>query len=409
MIPAFLVAILTLILFSAFFSGIETGFLSASPGRMRTLQEKGDPRADIVLHYLNFPDEYIGTVLVGVNLCNVAISVLVTWGFQTLFGDPKRAVLLTMTTVTPVLLVFAEVLPKSIFRSRPNSLCLAFARLFRATHILLLPVSSTVVRLSRALLPLAVTEAKRDYLARRAEIQALVREGERIGAVEDDELEMIESVFELSETTVKEVMVPRVSMAAIADDDSLENIRNFVVNRRFTRYPVYHETPDSIRGILHVLDLLEEQEIFSRLMPPIYLAETMTVDDALEYLRKAGHPMAIVVDEYGGTAGLVTIEDLLEELVGEIEDEFDTVEEKIVELDRGRWLVHGTTDLDELVERIGIAIPLEEFESETVGGLVMENLGRIPKVGETIFFGKHYLRVTASDERHVIRVEIGLR
>lgn len=402
-----LLCLLLLLALSAFFSGIEIGFFSVSRAKIRNLAGGGDRRAAIVAGALDHPERLIGTVLVGNNIVNTTIAVVMTWYLNRLFDEPAKSAMVATIIVTPLLFFGGEYLPKAVFRLRPHAATLRFAPLFRFFWLVLHPAVSLVLGISSRLAPGAGRSAEFDVQHRRDEILALVRHGEKTGILEDDEKTMIESVFGLAETIVREVMVPRVAMAAIPADLPYPAMVAQALAEGYTRYPVYKGTPDRVIGVLHVADLLVEERFDrSTLAPPLYLPLTMKVDDALEKLRAEGAHLAIVVDEYGGTAGIVTIEDLLEELVGEIEDEFDDAHAKATRLEENRWSADARADLGEIFEELGLAIDEGEIESESIGGLVTEKLGRIPRIGDAIEFHGFALRVTAADERRAIRVEI---
>lgn len=390
----------------AFFAGIETGLFSVSKPKIKNKAAKGDRRAQIIANLLDNPDYFIGTALVGINIAHVTLAVVVAWYFNTIFANPTVSALLTTVLITPLLLLFGEILPKTICRLRPHATTLASAHAFQVVYRVLHPVTTAVLAVAHTVVPGSRHSAKMDPQLRRDEILGLVRHGEETGVVEDDEKEMIEAALELSETAVKEVMVPRVATAAIYEDMSYKEIVAYVLAQGYTRYPVYRETPDHVVGILHLTDLLATHSLdASRLLPPLYIPDSATVDDALEKMRAEGRHLAIVVDEYGGTAGIVTIEDLLEELVGEIEDEFDDSQANIIKIADNRWKVLGTTDIDEVIELLNLKVDSDEIEAETVGGMVTEKLGRIPKPGERLEIGGFTVLVTASDDRHVSTLE----
>lgn len=407
------VSLILLLVLSALFSGMETGLLSVSRAKIGNLSEQGNPNAKIILRFLDRPVDFIGTVLVGNNICHVVLSVLSTWYFNSLFGDPAKAIAATMIVITPLLLVFGEILPKTLFRQRPHSITLSVAALFQIAFVILSPFAKVILWFVHLVIPKEDEETKKRLELLRKEIQSLVREGERQGVVEDDEVEMIEAVFDMSETNVREVMVPRVSFSAIDDDMPYEDIVKFVLDQNFTRYPVYHETPDQMLGIIHIADLLNVDALDkSKLTPPVYLPDTARIDDALEEMRLKGINLAIVVDEYGGTFGIVTIEDLLEELVGEIEDEFDDEPDKIVRVGESAWKIDGMTDIHDVIDFTHIELSeeiLDEFESETIGGMVTEKLGRIPSDGSRTKIGPLEIIVLSADRKHIVSVEVTVR
>jgi putative hemolysin len=402
--PLFIVVMIGVI---GFFAGVETGLFSVSRPKLENLAAKGDRRAAILTRLLEKPDEFIGTALVGINLAHVTLAVVTAWYFNTIFSNPALSATATTVIITPLILLFGEILPKTACRLRPHATSLRSARVFRVVHGLVWPLTWFVLGVSRLLLPKGWQKAEIDVERRRDEILALLREGEKTGAVEDDEKEMIEAALELGEKTVREVMVPRVSMAAISQDVSYEEMVAFVLHERYTRYPVYAETPDRIVGILHVADLLHEGRFEpERLTRPFFVPEFTRVDEALEQMRREGGHIAVVVDEYGGTAGIVTIEDLLEELVGEIDDEFDDSHAKVSRIEEGRWSVDALADLGEVIEQLRLELDETHIEAETVGGMMMERLGRIPRIGATVTLGNYLFTVTSADDRRVNRVEI---
>jgi putative hemolysin len=402
--PLFIAAMIGIV---AFFAGVETGLFSVSRPKLENLAAKGDRRAVILTHLLEKPDEFIGTALVGINLAHVTLAVVTAWYFNTIFSNPTVSAAATTVIITPLILLFGEILPKTVCRLRPHATSLRSARVFRFVHRLFWPVTGFILGISRLLLPKGWQKAEIDVESRRDEILALLKEGEKSGVVEDDEKEMIQAALELGQKSIREVMVPRVAMAAIAQDMAHEAMVAFVLSEGYTRYPVYAATPDKIVGILHVADLLHEGRFDpSRLTRPFFLPEFTRVDDALEQLRREGGHIAVVVDEYGGTAGIVTIEDLLEELVGEIDDEFDDSHAKVIRVGDGRWSVDALADLGEVIEQLGLALDEAHIEAETVGGMMMERLGRIPRSGETVALGPYVFAVTAADDRRVNRVEI---
>lgn len=389
-----------------FFAGVETGLFSISSARVRRLAGRGERRAQIIEKLLEKPEYFIGTALVGINLAHVSLAVVSSYYVSFWIDRPNVAALANTVLVTPLVLFFGEVLPKSVFRLRPNTMTLIFARPFLWAYRLLKPVTVIVVALAHRILP-GTLGHEFDSQRHREEILGLVRAGEETGVVEDDEKQMIESVLELSDITVREVMVPRVAMAAFPVSANYRDLLERTASEAYTRYPMYDGTPDRIVGVLHVADLLDPRGVDpSRLRSPIFIPESAKVDDALEQLRSAGRHMAIVVDEYGGTAGLVTIEDLLEELVGEIDDEHDDSHAPVVRLGDDAWTADARADLGELEELTGIRLRGDSEDIETIGGYVLERLGRIPSPGETLAVDDLLIRVTAADERRVLRLEL---
>jgi len=404
-----LIFIFSMIAAAGFFAGTETGLLSVSKHKIRSIAARGNKNAILIQNLLEKPTLFIGTALVGINLAHVTLSVVSTWYFNSVFKNPKISSIVTVVVITPLLLFFGEILPKAIFRLRPHEYTLKSAKVFNLSAKIFMPATSALTFIVELIMPLSSIEEP-DRVSRREEILSMVREGEKSGSVEGDEKEMIESVFELSEKTLREVMVPRVSMSAISLDMSFKEVLQKVAAEGYTRYPVIDANIENISGILHVADLLGRNTIeISALSKPLFLSEFTRVDDALEELRSKGVHMAIVVDEYGVTAGLVTIEDLLEEMVGEIDDEHDEAPVRYRKIEENRWIVDALIDVGELMSALGISFDEEQFEAETVGGIILEKAGRILKSGEFIDIGQIRFKVISADERRIIRVEIEKR
>lgn len=402
------VFIVVMILVVGFFAGVETGLFSVSRAKIRRLAERNDRRAAIIATLLEKPEYFIGTALVGINLAHVSLAVVSSYYIGVFWvHDPRWTTIVNTVVITPLVLFFGEVIPKTIFRLRPHAGTLFFARAFRLCYRILKPITNATLMAARILVPGGDLSHEFDAKVHRNEILSLVRAGEKTGVVEDDEKQMIESVFELSERTVREVMTPRVSMVCFARETSYAEMLERATIEKFTRYPVYEGTPDRIVGLVHVADLLDREHFtMASLRTPMHIPESAKVDDALEQLRSAGRHMAVVVDEYGGTAGVVTIEDFLEELVGEIDDEHDDAHAMIIPLSDDAWAVDARADLDEVAEIIGLILAVEPEDVETVGGFVLERMGRIPKAGDEIREAGHVIKVLAADDRRVIRVEI---
>lgn len=384
--------------------GMETAFFTMSRQKMRHMAKRGIPGAAVVLAVASNPDRYITTTLVGINLGHAVFGSIITYAFLQ-FLDPHRAQIAATAAVTPFVLVACELLPKAFFRKYPHGLALRLARPFAVLERILSPLAVPALAASRAILADVRRERRREAEAAREEIEAMVKEGERHGALEDDEADLAEAALDLARTQVKEVMVPRVSVAWVSVAASWKETAACLLEDGYSRLLVCDGGPDRPVGTVHFLDVVAGDPAvfdlrgFAR--PLVFIPEAMRADDALAEIRRRGAHMAVVVDEYGGTAGVVTVEDLVEEIVGEIEDEYDEGDYRFVSLSEGLWSVDGHAALGDLATACGF-VP-GETEAETLGGWITERLGTIPKPGARVSAVGFEVTVTAADEKTVRR------
>ena len=392
-----------LLCLSAFFSGTETAFFSLSPLRLKKLEDDGDTRASDILAILSDKQRLLIGLLLGNTFVNVIATTLATSFilhfvenssfFQgSVFGNsPTVGVAVASVTMTVLLLIFGEITPKTvaIFNA------LRFARVAVFPLRLLLFLTDPVIRVVRWFLQTAIpgyAEWNRHLGSATSleEIDSYFSLGEEVGIIEHEEKEMISSVFEFGDTMVREVMVPRPDIVSIPHTLALEPLLSLVREDGHSRFPVYEGTLDKVVGVLYVKDILvryeeirHQFELTKMLRQAYFVPETKKLDDLLREFQKRKLHMAVVVDEFGGISGLVTIEDLLEEIVGEIVDEYDQDEQaRITEVEPGIFSVDARAPIDELEAKLGLNFDYED--SETVGGLVLERLGRIPRRDERI-------------------------
>ncbi|HOJ67541.1 MAG TPA: hemolysin family protein [Candidatus Hydrogenedentes bacterium] len=374
----FLAAMLIL---SAFFSGYETGFLSSNPVRIRRVAEENkDPRARRILRYYDHPDLLITSILVGNNLAVVAGSITLAITLNDLWA--------TVVGV-PLFLFFGEVLPKSLFRLHPTEFTLAGEPVMRWFNRLLAPVVLPLHRLTHALFPHLGVErsgAKRLFNSLE-EMRALVDESVDRGSLDEEEQEMIHSVIDLQKIQAKDVMVPRIRVVALPVTASRGELMALFRQSGKTRIPLYEGSMDKIVGIASAFDLLtdpepDNQDIRRLSRAVLHVPDTMKLDDLLETMRRERQHLVVVVDEYGGTDGIICIEDILEQIFGEIHDEYDEQRAQVRRIGPHAFLVDGATPLEECAEAVGL--PLNDPEVSTVGGWVCHLAGRIPRRGEVI-------------------------
>lgn len=404
------VLLVALLLLLAFFWGAETALFAANRLRLRHLEEKGSARARIALSLFERPARLLSTVLISNNIVNTALVVVATTTLVGLLGVEYGP--LAAFVFATFLLIVVEIVSKSVAAHHADRLSLAAARPVSWLSVLLTPIIRVLSSFTNLLLRPFGGHVQPDApLVTEEEIQTLVRMGEEQGVLEQDEREMIHSIFAFGDTVVREVMVPRVDMICVEADDPVEALLDVVRTHGHSRIPVYHETVDQIVGLVHVKDLLSGSRDgrlagrvrdFSR--PAYFVPDTKRLDELFREMRRRKVHMAIAVDEYGGTAGLVTIEDLLEEIVGPIQDEYDKEEAPIKKLNDRVALVDGAVHLEEVNAALDIALPAGEVDS--VGGFVTSLLGHVPAQGERVAYDGVELSVERVDGHRIAQVKI---
>ncbi|MBQ5950679.1 MAG: HlyC/CorC family transporter [Lachnospiraceae bacterium] len=383
-----LVCAVLLLFLSAFFSSAETALTTCSKIRMRSLAEEGNARAQLVLDMTDQPDKMLSAILIGNNLVNLSASALVTTLTIRLFGNPYVGA--ATGVVTLFVLIFGEITPKTAAANDPDKLALRYARPIRALMTVLTPAIFLVNLLARGfMLLLRIDPDKRPGAITEDEFRTIVDVSQEEGVLEDEEREMINNVVDFGETEAKDVMIPRVNMVFVSEDASYREVLEVFRAEMFTRLPVYRGTTDTVIGILNMKDLLlyepdkHEFRMQDFLREAYFTYEFKKTSDLFLEMRRGSISMAIVLDEYGDTAGLVTMEDLLEEIVGEIRDEYDESEHEVLQKLGDRvWRVDGSMHLDDLNDALGLELESEDFDS--IGGLVIGLLGHLPEEGEEV-------------------------
>jgi CBS domain containing-hemolysin-like protein len=412
-----LLAFLIALALQGLFNGYETGFLSSNSIRVRYLAgEEHSSRAARLLHYLERPDQMLSALLIGQNLMVVTCTVVVSFEMKHLdrFLPPNTAVIvdniISTAILAPVMLVFAEIMPKSVFRVHPN-LTITLFPVIRVFYAILAPVAVPTAWATRGLLKLfGGTSQFIPYLmSSREDVRDLVDESVDHGAIKPDEQEMIHSVIDLQATTAKEIMVPRIAIQALPDTAARSELVAMFVETGRTRIPIYHESIDHIVSVVSAYAILNdtepEREDIGRFMRDImHVPDTMRVDDLFQEMKKRRQHIAIVTDEYGGTDGLVTIEDILEEIFGEIQDEYDNEESPIHKLGPNAYVVDARTPLEDVAEVLGI--PIADEEVETVGGWLIHVAGHIPSQGHVIEHDRFRMTVLAGGPNFVSRIRL---
>ena len=402
------VSFILLLILSGFFSGSETALMSVNKVEIRHLAQEGDKEAQIVDRLLGKPDNLLTTILVGNNLVNVAASAIATKVATNVFGN--LGVGISTGVVTLLLLIFGEITPKSLATRKAKKFSMTVARPIEICYYLFFPIVKGLSFLVQAVNKDSHAPGTKPFISE-DKIRRFLAVGVREGVIETDERQMINSIFEFDDITVKEIMVPRIDMVCVDINDSIDKLIDIVIRMGLSRIPVYNGRIDNIVGIVYAKDLLpllkeEKPKITVQkiMRPAYYVPESKEIDNLFSELKKEKIHMAIVLDEYGGTAGLVTIEDLLEEIVGDIQDEYDEEETLIEQKDNKQIIVDGRVDIDEINEILDIALPEEDYE--TISGFVLSMLGYVPEEGEKIEFEDLEITVAKISQRRISKVEI---
>ena len=383
-----LLTILVMVFLSAFFSSSETALVTVNKIRMKNLAENGDKRAAKVLKVTSDSGKMLSAILIGNNIVNIFASSLATILAIDIFGDIGSGIATGILTI--VILIFGEVTPKTMATIKADSFALAIAGIIDILMIVLTPVIFIINTLaSGVLFLLRVNPNEGDKAMTEDEIRTIVDESQESGAIEDEEREMIHNVFDFGDSLAKEVMIPRIDMTLVHADATFEELIDIYRENKYTRLPVYEDSTDHVIGIINMKDviLIENEKEFSIrdiIREPYFTYEHKNTADLFVEMRKSSIPLAIVLDEYGVTAGMITLEDLLEEIVGEIRDEYDSDEEDaIVQLSEYEYMVLGSTNLDDVNDELELDFESDDYD--TIGGYCLQLLDHLPEENETLF------------------------
>lgn len=406
-----LVIVIILLSASAFFSSAETALMTSNKLKMRNLAENGNKRAAKVLKVTENTDKMLSAILIGNNIVNLTASSISTALTLKIFGS--KLVGIATGILTFLILVFGEITPKNVASKNAENMALAYIGVISFLVTLLTPVIFIVNTVAKFVISIFNKNGDDNNAVTEEELRAMVEYSHEEGVIENEEKKMIVNVVDFGDTVAGDIMVPRVDMVMVDEKSSYEEILQVFREERYTRIPVYEETPDNVIGILNVKDflLIEDKENFiikDLLREPLYTYEYKKTSALMMDMRKTGANIVIVLDEYGITAGLITLEDMLEEIVGEIRDEFDADEDEgITKVSDLEYLIDGSTNLDDINDRIGLSLSSEEYES--IGGLIMEKLGRLPVEGEIINFDNIVLTVKKMDHARIEKVCLKLK
>ena len=400
-------ALVILVGFSAFFSASETAFSSLNQIRLKSRAEDGDNSAARVLAMAEKYDKLLSTILIGNNIVNIAAASIGTILFTRMLGAERGATVSTIV-LTIIVLIFGEVTPKSLAKEMPEKVATAVSPFLVLLMALMTPLTWLFTQWKK-LLGHFVHSGEADTITE-GELMTMVSEAENDGELTDRESELIRSAIEFDDVEVEEILTPRVDVVAVEDDIPLEELAQTFAESGYSRLPVYHGTIDNIIGVVHEKDfyiarLKKATKIDDLVVPTLYTTGSTQISQLLRTLREQHHHLAVVVDEYGGTEGIITLEDILEELVGEIWDEHDEVTEDFRKQSDGSWLVSGSASVDDLYEELDLPEE-EDIDSNTVNGLVQEKTCHLPKVGDRFTLGEYDGVVTRTAKRRVTEVRL---
>ena len=401
------VALVILVGFSAFFSASETAVSSLNQIRLKSRAEDGDSSAARVLAMAEQYDKLLSTILIGNNIVNIAAASIGTILFTQMLGAERGATVSTIV-LTIIVLIFGEVTPKSLAKEMPEKVATAVSPFLVLLMALMTPLTWLFTQWKK-LLGHFVHSGEADTITE-GELMTMVSEAENDGELTDRESELIRSAIEFDDVEVEEILTPRVDVVAVEDDIPLEELAQTFAESGYSRLPVYHGTIDNIIGVVHEKDfyiarLKKATKIDDLVVPTLYTTGSTQISQLLRTLREQHHHLAVVVDEYGGTEGIITLEDILEELVGEIWDEHDEVTEDFRKQSDGSWLVSGSASVDDLYEELDLPEE-EDIDSNTVNGLVQEKTCHLPKVGDRFTLGEYDGVVTRTAKRRVTEVRL---
>ncbi|EFC98626.1 hypothetical protein CLOSTHATH_03187 [Hungatella hathewayi DSM 13479] len=406
-----LLILILLIGLSAFFSSAETALTTVNKIRIRNLAEAGDKSAVTLTKVLEDQGKMLSAILVGNNVVNLTASSMSTTLAMNIWSN--KAVGVATGVLTLVILVFGEISPKTISTLYSEKISLKYAKFIYLFMTVMTPVIYAVNVLSSGFLRLVHVDPNRKQEAiTEDELRTIVEVSHEEGVIESEEKKIINNVFDFGDSVAKDIMVPRIDMAMVEVDATYDELIDIFREEKYTRMPVYEETTDNVIGIINMKDVLlidrnEEFHIRDLLREPLYTYEYKNTAELMVEMRQTSNNMIIVLDEYGATAGMITLEDLLEEIVGEIRDEYDEDEEQeLVKVGPGEYVVEGSMKLDDLNDQLELELESEDYDS--IGGLIIGQLDRLPEEGESVVCDGIRLVVDRLDKNRIDRVHMYL-
>jgi len=400
-----LIALIILVLLSAFFSSAETSLTTVNRVRLKTLAEEGNRRAKTALEVLDKYGKMLSAILIGNNIVNLSASALAT----TLAIHIHFTVGIATAILTVVILIFGEIVPKNMAMINSEKMALLYASMISGLMKLLTPLIFVIDSLAKGIMKLFRVDADKKTAMTENELRTYVEVGHEDGVIESEEREMIYNVFDFGDAVAKDVMIPRIDMVTVDKEATYEEVMEVFKDCMYTRIPVFEEDKDNIIGLINIKDfiLVEDKakfKISDILRQAYYTYEFKKTADLLVEMRQKCFNVAFVLNEYGGTAGMITLEDLLEEIVGEIRDEYDSDEEQLIQKMQDRtYLVEGSMKLSDINDELGTDLKSEDYDS--IGGLIIEHLDRVPEDGAQIVTDQGIrLQVQGVSQNRILKV-----
>ena len=405
-----LAGIVICVYLSSFFSGSEMSYSSCSRMRLESEMEEGSKKARIALYIVDHFDDALGAILIGNNLVNIACSSLGSVAVILITGTDRYAWVATVI-LTIAVIIFGETIPKITAKKGANNYAKKYAFIIRFLMIVLKPLVLIFVGLIALITaPMKGELIEDDSDGKVEELQTIIETAEDEDVIDEEESELVQAAIEFPDVSASEAMTARVDVLAIDIEDTWDEIIATIAKSHYTRIPVYEGSIDHIIGVLHMNKFLkaivdsEEVDIKALLMEPCYVYKTMKLPEVLAAFRKHRQHLAVVVDEYGGTLGIISMEDVLEQVVGDIWDETDTVEDEVTKKSESEYEIDGDMPISDFLDLMDIREENFDFESETVGGWTIESFGRFPEAGESFRYADFTVTVLAMNELRVERV-----
>lgn len=398
-----IVTVVIMMIFSALFSSTETAFSSVNKLRLKNYEAQGSKKAAKALELANRFDDVLTAVLIGNNIVNIATSAVATVLFCGFFGDSGAAV--STGVITVLVLIFCEVLPKSYAKKNPEKLALIFASPLSVLVTVLKPFVIILNKMS------SIFKGEESPSVTEDELKYMIDEIEEEGVIEEQESELMKNALDFDEITVNEILIPRVKVIGVELTDSIDEIKEIFVTEMYSRLPVYEKSLDNIAGIItnkaFFKMLLEGKSDIREIIQEVpHIADTNLISEAMRYMQRSKVHLAVVTDQYGGTKGIITLEDIIEELVGEIYDEDDEIVTNIVKLSDNIYEIAGDTNIDDLLELLELDEEVIDTDYTTVGGWVTDVMGHIPDAEETAETERFRMKAVEVNENKVEKVII---
>ena len=398
--------IVILIILSALFSASETALSSVNKMRLRSYAEEGNKRAKMAIKLTDNFDKTLTTILIGNNVVNLAATTVATVMITTHFG--AKFVPVSTAVMTVVIIIFGEIIPKNVANEFSETVSMWIAYPLYGLLVILTPLVWLLIELKNTVIKLCGGSNDSPTMTEE-ELKYIIDEIEDEGVLDENESDLVKSALEFSDITISEILIPRVNISAVEIDQSPEEIKDAFITSHYSRLPVYEKTIDSIVGIIHEKNFFDmylngRRDISEIIQKPLYIFEMTPISELMQQMQKAKTHMAVVVDQYGGTQGIVTMEDIIEELVGEIYDETDEEDTSFVVTGENEYEVSADLSIRDFLDNIELDADAIETDCNSIGGLLMENLDHIPEVGEEVDIGRFHFKVLSVDEQRIQKV-----